>query len=111
MTLDDRSGRIDHTKPEHIWAQVAADIRADVTTGRLAPGAKLPGEVELAAQYGVARLTVRRAIRELVGEQRPVTLPGPGTYYKPPASSFHNNQRPARAPPPRRAKPARMTQR
>ena len=58
MTLDDRSGRIGYTKPEHIWAQVAADIRADITAGRLAPGAKLPGEVELAAQYGVARLTV-----------------------------------------------------
>ncbi len=86
MTLDDRSGRIDHTKPEHIWAQVAADIRADVTTGRLAPGAKLPGEVELAAQYGVARLTVRRAIRELVDEQRLVILRGRGTYIKPPAS-------------------------
>jgi len=50
MTLDDRSGRIDHAKPEHIWAQVAADIRADITAGRLTPGAKLPGEVELAAQ-------------------------------------------------------------
>ncbi len=86
MTLDDRSGRIDHTKPEHIWAQVAADIRADVTTGRLAPGAKLPGKVELAAQYGVARLTVRRAIRELVDEQGLVILRGRGTYIQPAAS-------------------------
>jgi GntR family transcriptional regulator len=86
MTLDDRSGRIDHTKPEHIWAQVAADIRADITTGRLAPGAKLPGEIELATQYGVARLTVRRAIAELVAEQRLVVLRGRGTYVRQAAS-------------------------
>ncbi|HUA29554.1 MAG TPA: GntR family transcriptional regulator [Streptosporangiaceae bacterium] len=84
MTLEDRSGRIDHAKPEHIWAQVAADIRADITTGRLASGAKLPGEIELAAQYGVARLTVRRAIRELVAEDRLVILRGRGTYVKQP---------------------------
>ena len=82
MTLGDRSSRIDHAKPEHIWAQVAADIRADITAGRLAPGAKLPGEIELAAQYGVARLTVRRAIRELVTEERLVILRGRGTYVK-----------------------------
>jgi DNA-binding GntR family transcriptional regulator len=86
MTLDDRSGRIDHAKPEHIWAQVAADIRADISAGQLAPGAKLPGEIELAAQYGVARLTVRRAIRELVDEGRLVILRGRGTYVKQPAS-------------------------
>jgi GntR family transcriptional regulator len=86
MTLDDRSGRIDHAKPEHIWAQVAADIRADITAGRLAPGAKLPGELELAAQYGVARLTVRRAIAELVTEERLVILRGRGTYVKQSAS-------------------------
>jgi DNA-binding GntR family transcriptional regulator len=86
MTLDDRSGRIDHTKPEHLWAQVAADIRADITTGRLAPGARLPGEIDLAAQYGVARLTVRRAIAELVTEERLVVLRGRGTYVSPPPS-------------------------
>jgi GntR family transcriptional regulator len=82
MTLEDRSGRIDHAKPEHIWAQVAADIRADIAAGRLSPGAKLPGEIELAGQYGVARLTVRRAIRELVAEDRLVILRGRGTYVK-----------------------------
>lgn len=86
MTLEDRSGRIDHAKPEHIWAQVAGDIRADITTKRLAPGAKLPGEIELAAQYGVARLTVRRAIRELVAEDRLVILRGRGTYVRQPDS-------------------------
>jgi len=52
----------------------------------LAPGAKLPGEIELAAQYGVARLSVRRAIRKLVEEARLVILRGRGTYVKQPLS-------------------------
>jgi hypothetical protein len=41
---------------------------------------------QLAAQYGVARLTVRRAIRELVDEERLVILRGRGTYVKQPGS-------------------------
>ena len=31
---------------------------------------RLPGELELADQYGVSRDTIRRAIRELVSENR-----------------------------------------
>ncbi len=82
MALEDRSARIDHGGPEHLWAQVAADIRADVESGQLRPGDKLPNELELAAQYGVARLTIRRAIRDLTAGPSPVLVVahGRGTY-------------------------------
>jgi GntR family transcriptional regulator len=82
MALDDRRGRIDHGGPEHLWAQVAADIRADIEHERLKPGDKLPNELELAAQYGVARLTIRRAIRDLTEGPAPVLVVshGRGTY-------------------------------
>ena len=33
-----------------------------------APGANIPGEVELAGEFGVARATVNRALRELSDE-------------------------------------------
>jgi GntR family transcriptional regulator len=82
VTLDDRSGRIDRTKIEHVWAQVAADIRADIETGELAAGHRLPNEDELAAQYGVARMTVRRAISVLVADGLVVVLRGRGTYVR-----------------------------
>jgi GntR family transcriptional regulator len=91
MALEDRSGRIDHNGPEHLWAQVAADIRADIESGRLKAGDKLPNELELAAQYGVARLTIRRAIRDLteVKQDGPppalVVTHGRGTYVAPTA--------------------------
>ena len=82
MSLDDRSGRIDHARPEHLWAQVAADIRDDIENSRLRPGAKLPNEIELSTMYGVARLTVRRAIADLVEHDYLVVVRGRGTYVR-----------------------------
>lgn len=82
MSLEDRSGRIDHARAEHLWAQVAADLRSEIDAGRLAPGAKLPNELELASQYGVARLTVRRAIADLVDAGYLLVLRGRGTYVR-----------------------------
>lgn len=47
------------------YKEVKADLLGQITTGVLAPGALLPGEVELAEHYGCARATVNRAMREL----------------------------------------------
>jgi GntR family transcriptional regulator len=44
---------------------------------------RLPGELELAEQYGVSRDTIRRAIQELVSEGRLVVLRGRGTFVTP----------------------------
>jgi GntR family histidine utilization transcriptional repressor len=48
------------------------DVKAEILTritGRVwGPGTLLPGEVELAAEFGVARATVNRAMRELTEE-------------------------------------------
>ncbi len=47
-------------------AQVIADgLRADIASGRLPSGGKLPLEHELIAQYGVSRAVVREALRLL----------------------------------------------
>jgi DNA-binding GntR family transcriptional regulator len=82
MALEDRSGRIDRSKPVHLWQQVADDIRADVQAGELHSGDKLPNELELASQYGVARLTVRRAIEDLASDETVVVLRGRGTFVR-----------------------------
>jgi DNA-binding GntR family transcriptional regulator len=44
-----------------VWRQVANDISARIADGTY----PLPAEEELASEYGVARLTVRRALGEL----------------------------------------------
>jgi DNA-binding FadR family transcriptional regulator len=48
--------------------QVAAHIRAQIISGELAPGARLPNEVELAEAFGVSRTTIREALGGLVGQ-------------------------------------------
>jgi len=80
MSLDDRSGRIDHDSPVTVTLQVAADIQADIDAGRLAPKTRLPSELEMAEQYGVSRVSIRRAIAVLRERGRVVTTHGRGTY-------------------------------
>jgi GntR family transcriptional regulator len=80
MSLDDRSRRIRHDSAKPVPFQVAADIEADIDAGRLAPDTRLPSETELATQYGVARVSVRRAIELLRERGKVVTFHGRGTY-------------------------------
>ena len=47
------------------YAAVKTEILRRIHNRLLAPGALLPGEIELAASFGVARGTVNRAMREL----------------------------------------------
>ncbi|MDH5528648.1 MAG: GntR family transcriptional regulator [Paracoccaceae bacterium] len=50
------------------YRDVKADILGRITEGTWGPGVLLPGEVELAETFGVARATVNRAMRELSEE-------------------------------------------
>ena len=47
---------------EFIYVQVADDIAARVDRGEFVRGSRLPSEAELAVEYGVAKMTVRRAL-------------------------------------------------
>ena len=80
MALHDRSARINHGSAVPVSVQVATDIEADIDTGKLAPDTRLPSEAELSQQYGVARVTVRRAIEQLRERRKVVTVHGRGTY-------------------------------
>jgi hypothetical protein len=74
------TGRIDHDGPDLIWQQVANDLRAEIESGRLPPGAKLPSEPELSSVYGVAWVTIRSAIGSLKDEGLVTVTLGRGTY-------------------------------
>ncbi|MFI6689304.1 GntR family transcriptional regulator [Streptomyces sp. NPDC050485] len=52
----------------HPHEQVAAALRADILSGRLTPGEKLPGQRELGEQYDVAPNTMAQALRLLEEE-------------------------------------------
>lgn len=50
------------------YLQIAAELRAAIAQGDLAPGAQIPTEHDLASRYGVARTTVRQGLALLVQE-------------------------------------------
>jgi GntR family transcriptional regulator len=47
------------------YQRIADDLKAAIETGEYGPGDRLPGESTLAAQYGVAPLTARQALKIL----------------------------------------------
>lgn len=53
-----------HTSYQDVKASVLSRIRKNIWP----PGALVPGEIELAQEFGCARATVNRAMRELVDE-------------------------------------------
>jgi GntR family transcriptional regulator len=83
MSLDDRSDRIRHDSSVPVATQVARDIEADITAGRCAPDTRLPSEADLSQQYGVARMTVRRAVAQLRDKGLVVTIHGRGSFVAP----------------------------
>ena len=66
------------TKPVH--ASIRDDLRMRIAGGEWAAGDRLPSETDLAARYGVARMTVRQAIGALAGEGVVVRRQGLGTF-------------------------------
>jgi GntR family transcriptional repressor for pyruvate dehydrogenase complex len=48
-----------------LYQQIADDIEHAILDGTLAPGTRLPGEHELAEQYGVSRNVIRETLKRL----------------------------------------------
>src|SRR6478752_5931237 len=63
-------------------ATLSAALEANIVSGRLAAGEKLPSERQLAVHYGVSRPIVREALRTLVERDLVVIRPGRGSYVR-----------------------------
>lgn len=66
--------------PAYVYVRMADHLAARIAAGELPPDARLPAERDLAAEYGVAIGTARRATEELRDRGLVVTLPGKGTF-------------------------------
>ncbi|MER7969691.1 winged helix-turn-helix domain-containing protein [Streptomyces griseoviridis] len=64
----------------YVYVRVANEIEAQIRSGRLPHGARLPNERDLGAQHGVAPGTARRAVQELRERGLVVTLPNKGSF-------------------------------
>jgi len=79
---------LDPDDPRPPYQQVAAALRAAILTRKIEPGQKLPSQTELAASYGVARMTIQQALRLLKDEGLTVSRQGSGVFAR------HRTERP-----------------
>lgn len=70
---------LDRSSPIPLYFQVAQQIERAIEQGDLQPGSRLGNEIQLADSYGLSRLTMRRAIQELVNKGLLVRKRGVGT--------------------------------
>jgi DNA-binding transcriptional regulator YhcF (GntR family) len=78
---DDLDG-LDPDDPRPASQQIANVLRAAILTRRFHPGERLPSQNELADRYGVARETVKSALRLLREERLIVTRQGSGAFVR-----------------------------
>ena len=71
---------IDKNRPVPLYQQIAADIQQRIKSKELVEGSRLPGEIEMSEQYGVSRITVRKALAFLMENGQVVTQRGIGTF-------------------------------
>lgn len=62
------------------YARLKQHLKNELSNGRFPPGALMPSESELVAQFGVSRMTVSRALRELQTEGLVERIQGVGTF-------------------------------
>ena len=67
------------TSPVPLHRQIRDILRASVRSGSLRPG-DVTSELELAAEFGVSRITIRQALARLAQEGVVVRVPGKGTF-------------------------------
>ncbi len=66
------------------YQKIFQAIQARINSGEWAPGVCLPSETELAKEFGVTRITLRKAMEALKQNGRVVGQPGRGTFVSAP---------------------------
>ncbi|ALP91453.1 MULTISPECIES: GntR family transcriptional regulator [Clostridium] len=64
------------------YKEIAEDIRKGILDGRYNPNEQLPLEKEMCEYYDVSRITIKKAVDELVSEGLVVKRRGAGTFVK-----------------------------
>ena len=74
------------TRRPSLVAQIRSELAAEIGAGKLAVGAKLPNEYELADRFAVSRSTIREAIQSLMETGHLARQRGNGTFVTSPPS-------------------------
>lgn len=65
---------------EPLYSQLKQILRTAIVNGEYVQGQQIPTEQELMKRYDVSRITVRRAIQELINERYLIKSQGKGTF-------------------------------
>jgi GntR family transcriptional regulator len=76
----DLIGSLDEQSRAPLYQQLRRALRGAIEDNRLAADEALPAERDLAAEFGVSRITVRKALDELVSEGLLTRRQGAGTF-------------------------------
>lgn len=105
------SFELDPSATDTLQLQLVGEISTSITSGRLAPGTRLPGTRSLSQQLGVSRNTVLLAFSALEAEGFVETREGAGTFvseYWPEPAPFETNVAEMAGKPVRSDKPANV---
>lgn len=80
--------------PRPPYAQVAEHLRTTIDRGELTPGQRIPSGRSLAKKYGIALLTVQRAVKMLESEGILVAHPPRGVFVADPNAAAPAEQSP-----------------
>jgi len=76
----EHAGPAETSPPRPKYQKVRDHFRAEIHSGRLAPGQSLPTEAELVKSLGLSRSTIRQAMAELENDGVINRIPGRGTF-------------------------------
>lgn len=74
--------------PQPLYMQIRQMLKNDIQQGKYKPDEQIPTEAELCETYNVSRITIRKAIEELVKEGTLTRIPRRGTFVA--SNKFHN---------------------
>jgi len=80
------------SSPIPLYYQVSSVLRQRILDGSYDPGAKLPPEDDLAAEFDVSRATIRQAVGELVAADMLSRRQGRGTFVRQDATEGNSGQ-------------------
>jgi GntR family transcriptional regulator len=84
MPNNNHVGTLDRTSPVPLHHQLKQYLHEQILRGHWKPNDLIPSEQELQEQFGLSRITVRRALSDLVNEGLLVRERGRGTFVAPP---------------------------
>ncbi|MFA6456171.1 MAG: GntR family transcriptional regulator, partial [Bacteroidota bacterium] len=86
---------LDRTSNRSLHTQIYESIKSQIVNGKLLTDQKLPTQIELAAQYNVSMITIKKALNDLIRNGYLYSIVGTGTFVAKRSKVLNFNQQKA----------------